>query len=59
MFDRDGAPEIAIISALTPDGRRALANSRDADALGSMVDDGWEGRTVELRAEGDTNLLVS
>ena len=59
MFDRDGAPEVAIITALTPDGRRALANSRDSGALRSMVDDGWEGRAVKLRSEGDTNVLVS
>jgi acetyl-CoA C-acetyltransferase len=58
-FDRDGAPTIGILSVLRDDGRRALANSSDADALLAMCDDAWEGRTVTLRADGDTNLLVT
>ena len=57
-FDRDGAPTIGILSVLLPDGRRALANCFDADALGAMCVDAWEGRTVALRADGDVNLLV-
>jgi len=58
-FDRDGSPTIGILSVLLADGRRALANCIDADALLAMCDDAWEGRTVTLRAEGDTNLLVT
>jgi acetyl-CoA C-acetyltransferase len=57
-FDRDGTPTIGILSVLLADGRRALANCTDADVLRAMCDDAWEGRTVTLRAEGDTNLLV-
>ena len=52
-------PTIGILSVLLADGRRALANCVDADPLLAMCDDAWEGRTVTLRAEGDTNLLVT
>ncbi|MCZ7525071.1 MAG: hypothetical protein M5U14_00955 [Acidimicrobiia bacterium] len=58
VHDRDGAPTVAIVTLLTPDGRRALANSRDPDALASMVSEAWEGRPVEVRTDGATNTLV-
>ena len=57
-FDRDGAPTIGILSLLIPDGRRALANCTDADTLHEMCAEPWEGRTVTVRADSDTNLLV-
>lgn len=57
-FDRDGAPTIGIVSVLLADGRRALANCADEDTNRTMCADAWEGRTVTLRAEGDTNTLV-
>jgi acetyl-CoA C-acetyltransferase len=58
-FERDGTPNVAVVCALTPDGRRALANSRDADALRSMTREAWEGRTVRIAADGDANRLES
>jgi acetyl-CoA C-acetyltransferase len=58
-FERDGSPSLAIVTALTPDGRRALANSRDPDAMKAMTTEPWEGRTVELRTDGTTNELVT
>jgi acetyl-CoA C-acetyltransferase len=57
-FDRDGTPTIGIVSVLLPDGRRALANCTDADTNRAMCAEAWEGRTVTLRAAGDTNVLV-
>jgi acetyl-CoA C-acetyltransferase len=57
-FDRDGSPTIGIVSALTPDGRRALANCSDPVALREMCVEPWEGRNVELRADGDTNVIA-
>ena len=57
-FDRDGAPTIGILSVLLPDGRRALANCDDAATNRAMCAEAWEGRTVTLRAAGDTNVLV-
>ncbi len=56
-FDHDGSPTIAIVSALLTDGRRALANSTDRDLMAAMVADAWEGRTVTLRTDGDTNTV--
>ena len=38
----------ALLTALTPDGRRALANTRDRDAMQSMCEQPWEGTTVAL-----------
>jgi acetyl-CoA C-acetyltransferase len=57
VYDRDAGPSFAIATTLTPDGRRALANSRDASVLASMVDEPWEGRSVRLTTDGATNTL--
>ncbi|HEX6310859.1 MAG TPA: acetyl-CoA acetyltransferase [Acidimicrobiia bacterium] len=57
-FERDGAPSTAIVSLLTPDGRRALANSRDAAVMTAMTEEAWEGRPVTLRTDGSTNELA-
>ena len=42
-FERDGTPSLGIVTALTADGRRALANTRDADALQALTDRGARG----------------
>jgi hypothetical protein len=57
-FDRDGTPTIGVVSALLADERRALANCTDQATLRAMCSDAWEGRTIELRADGDTNIVV-
>jgi acetyl-CoA C-acetyltransferase len=57
VYDREGAPAVAIVSTLTPDGRRALANTRDAAVMLEMTEKAWEGRTVELRTDGTVNTL--
>lgn len=57
-FDRDATPTIGIVSVLLPDGRRALANSTDSDTLLDICAEPWEGRTVSLRADDDTNLIA-
>jgi acetyl-CoA C-acetyltransferase len=57
-YERDGTPSLAIVSTLTPDGRRALANSRDAAVLADMSAEAWEGRAVTLRTDETTNQLV-
>lgn len=58
VFDRDRQPTIAILSTLTPDGRRALANARDVDVMIDMTEHAWEGRTVRLSTDGDTNEVI-
>ena len=57
VFEREGAPAVAIVSTLTPDGRRALANTRDASAMQDMTEKAWEGRRVNLRTDGTVNTL--
>lgn len=56
-FTRDGAPDHAVVAAITPDGSRALAVTRDVGLLSAMVDEAWEGRTVTLRTHDDTNVV--
>lgn len=58
VFERDGTPSLALLSALTPDGQRALANTRDEAAMTSMCEEAWEGTTVELAHDGSTNTLA-
>ncbi len=57
-FDRDGAPNVGIIAALTPEGERALANTRDPDAMQAMCSEPWEGTTVRLRGSEGANVLA-
>lgn len=57
QFDRDGAPALAVVAALTADGRRALATATDPGVLASMVEEEWAGRPVRLRSDGRTNTL--
>ncbi len=58
VVERDTSPSLALLTAMTSDGRRALAISRDADAMRSMCETPWEGRTVRLADENGTNSLV-
>ncbi len=57
VFEREGAPAVAIVATLTSDGRRALANTRDASAMQEMTEKAWEGRQVSLRTDGTLNTL--
>jgi acetyl-CoA C-acetyltransferase len=58
VFERGGSASVAIVAALTADGRRALANIRDPDAMRSMTEEAWEGRAVTLRTDGTTNEVA-
>jgi len=58
QFSRDGDPVLAVLSTLTPDGRRALANATDPDAMASMTTAEWAGTVVELRTDGTVNVLA-
>jgi acetyl-CoA C-acetyltransferase len=57
VVERDGTPSVAIVSTLTPDGRRALANTRDPDAMRDMTEKAWEGQDVSLRTDGAVNTV--
>lgn len=56
-FERDGTPGHGIVAALVPDGRRVLANTRDPETMQAMTETAWEGRTVTITTDGETNLL--
>jgi acetyl-CoA C-acetyltransferase len=58
-FERDGNPTIGILTALLDDGRRAIANVRDGDALFAMTHEPWEGRRVKLSNDGSANTIVT
>jgi acetyl-CoA C-acetyltransferase len=57
IFDREGAPTLAIVAGLTGDGRRALANTTDVDAMKAMTGEAWEGRLVDVTTDGTKNAL--
>ena len=54
-FERDGTPSLGIVTALTADGKRALANIRDRDALEALTAEAHEGRVARLTNDGSTN----
>ena len=58
MFERDGVPSLAILTALTGDGRRALAITRDRVAMDAMCEEPWEGTTVRIGNDGSSNTLA-
>ena len=58
VYNREGEPAVGVLAALTPDGRRALANTVDASVLASMVTEEWAGRAVELATDGTVNRLA-
>jgi acetyl-CoA C-acetyltransferase len=59
VFERDGAPAVAVVSLLTDDGRRVLANTRDPDVMQSMTVEAWEGRRVRTSSDGAANTIVA
>jgi acetyl-CoA C-acetyltransferase len=54
-FERDGNPSLGIVTALTPDGDRALANIRDVDVLRALTTEAHEGRSARLTNDGAAN----
>ena len=57
QYGRDGQPFLGVLTTLTADGRRALANTTDPAALHSMTTEEWAGRPVELTTDGAVNRL--
>ncbi len=57
-FDRDGIPSVAIVTALTDDERRVMANVRDVDVLREMTLSPWEGTRVKVTNDGSTNTIM-
>jgi acetyl-CoA C-acetyltransferase len=57
IFERDGTPSLGIVTGLTSDGRRVLANTRDGEVMVSMTVEPWEGRPVPVVTDGSTNQV--
>jgi acetyl-CoA C-acetyltransferase len=57
IFERDGTPAVAVVSLVTDDGRRLLANTRDEATMRSMTVEAWEGRLARTNTDGTTNTL--
>ena len=49
---------MGIVTALADDGRRVIANVRDADMLRDMTVEPWEGRRVKFGNDGTTNTIA-
>ena len=58
QYGREGEPVLGVLSTLTPDGRRALANTIGPSALVSMTTEEWASRPVELTTDGTVNRLA-
>lgn len=54
LHDRDG-PERALVTALLPDGSRALAVSQDSDTMSAMLTEEFVGSPVRLRSDGQAH----
>jgi acetyl-CoA C-acetyltransferase len=52
-YDRDGSPDAAILSALTPTGERVLTRSTRRDVIDAMLNVDRLGAGIELGADGD------
>jgi acetyl-CoA C-acetyltransferase len=57
-FDRDGTPTSGLVTAITSDGARAIAMSRDGALLRSFTTEAWEGRTVRMTNDGEVNEVL-
>ncbi len=55
MHDRQG-PQQALLTALMPDGRRALASSADPDLMAAMVEQEFVGAHCHLRPDGHVEV---
>lgn len=57
LYDRTGEPEVAMASLLLPDGRRALASSRDHDLVARLVVEEAEGSPARVREDSTFDLV--
>ena len=57
-FERDGSPSLGIATALTADGQRAIANTRDPELLATLTTEAREGTTVRITNDGTANTFA-
>jgi acetyl-CoA C-acetyltransferase len=55
-YDRDGAPEAVIVSAITPEGNRLLLRSSEADLVEALLGSDPLGWTLAVTAEGGVSI---
>ncbi|MDQ1515868.1 MAG: acetyl-CoA C-acetyltransferase [Actinomycetota bacterium] len=56
MHDRDGAPTVALVASLTPDGRRAWGTCRKPDTLAAMTSEEFCGVPAQLGPDGNVDF---
>ncbi len=56
LYERDGSPSLGMITALLPDGRRALGSTRDLDSLAILTSGPVAGRPVVFSGSGDISF---
>lgn len=56
-FNRAGEPEMAIITLLTSDGSRVIANTQDAEIMNLLTSVATEGSRAQLTTDGKTTSL--
>ena len=56
VYERDGSPSLGIVAGLTPDGRRAWANTRQPALMKALTTEDLAGQTGILRADGELDL---
>jgi acetyl-CoA C-acetyltransferase len=57
-MNRDSTPLVGILSMLTDEGDRVLANTDDLDVARDLMETPWEGRRISLVADGPINRLA-
>jgi acetyl-CoA C-acetyltransferase len=56
MHDGEGRPEIALMTALLPDGRRTWRTCREGEVIAAMTKQELCGQPVDLRAGGEISV---
>ena len=57
-YDREGEPEVAIITLIAPDGSRVLANTTDKEMMDAIANEAQENKKAKLTTDGKTTTLV-
>ena len=57
-FERDGSPSLGVVTGLTADGRRAIANTRDPELLAAFTTAAQEGNRFRISNDGSTNMVA-
>jgi acetyl-CoA C-acetyltransferase len=55
---REGDPASGLVTALLPDGRRAVATADDPELLRAFTVESWEGRRIRVINDGSVNRVV-